>query len=90
MAVCYLSIVVYYAAGVLFGVVLGVLALIFEWDLDLENNFGINLLTIPIGLIADWAFYMILESRWKKKMLLVNNKLKNEIEDIGKSAEDVN
>ena len=85
-----LSIVVYYAAGVLFIVILGIMSLIFEWNLDLENNFGYNLLVIPFGLIADWAFYMILESRWKKKMLLVNNKLKDEIEDIGKSAEDIN
>ena len=78
-----LSIVVYYAAGAFFGVILGILALILEWDINWENNFGINLLGIPIGLLTDWGFYVILENRWKKKIVLV----KDEIEDIGKPPE---
>jgi len=79
-----LSIVVYYAAGLLFGILLGVLDLFFEWNIDWDNNFGINLLGIPIGLLADWALYVVLENRWKKKVVLV----KDEIDDIGKSLED--
>lgn len=79
-----LSIIVYYAAGFLFGVVLGIFILVFEWDFDLENNFGINLLAIPAGLLADWIFYVILENRWKKKIIVV----KDDIDDIGKQIED--
>lgn len=75
-----LSIVVYYAAILIFGFVLGLLILLFDWQINLENNFGINLLAIPIGLLADWAFYEFLKMRWKKKIVLV----KDEIDDIGK------
>lgn len=81
-----LSIIVYYVAIVIFGLVLGILALIFEWNLDWDNNFGINLLGIHIGLLADWGLYLILENRWKKKIVLV----KDEIEEIGKPLEDKN
>jgi len=75
-----LSIVVYYAAILIFGFALGLLILLFDWQINLENNFGINLLAIPIGLLADWAFYEFLKVRWKKKIVLV----KDEIDDIGK------
>lgn len=75
---------VYYAVGLIFGILLGILDLFFEWNIDWDNNFGINLLGIPIGLFADWGLYVILENRWKKKVVLV----KNEIDDIGKSLED--
>jgi len=75
-----LSIVVYYAAILIFGFALGLLILLFDWQINLENNFGISLLAIPIGLLADWAFYEFLKMKWKKKIVFV----KDEIDDIGK------
>ncbi|AJR04854.1 hypothetical protein AW14_07395 [Siansivirga zeaxanthinifaciens CC-SAMT-1] len=73
-----ISVVFYYAVGFVFGVVLFVLDFyVFGWNLDWENNFGVNLLGLPIGLLALWVLYMILESRWKKRIVLVKDEIKN-------------
>jgi Ni,Fe-hydrogenase I cytochrome b subunit len=78
------SVIVYYAAGIVFGVVVALLDVyIFNWGIDYENNMGFNLLGIPIGLLAVWGFYVILENKWKKSVSLV----KDEIEDIGKQED---
>ncbi|ULC58871.1 hypothetical protein MBM09_13245 [Flaviramulus sp. BrNp1-15] len=80
-----LSVVVYYAAGFVFGIVLAILDLyVFNWGIDWDNNFGINLLGLPVGLLAVWGFYMVLENKWKKTVVLV----KDEIQDIGKNIEE--
>jgi hypothetical protein len=79
-----LSIVLYYVAGFVFGTVLAIFDLIFEWGIDWDNSFGLNLLGIPIGLLADWGFYYLLKKRWEKTIVLV----KDEIEDIGKPLGD--
>ncbi|WP_298345291.1 hypothetical protein [uncultured Algibacter sp.] len=80
-----LSVIVYYAAGFVFGIALALLDIyIFNWGIDYENNFGINLLGLPVGLLAVWGLYVSLEKKWKKSILLV----KDEIEDIGKTAEE--
>lgn len=81
----FLGIVMYYAAGIVFGVALGLMDLIFGWNLDFDNMFGINLLGIPIGIAACYGFYVLLEKKWKKSVILV----KDEIEDIGKTAEEI-
>ena len=81
----FLGIVLYYAAGIVFGVALGLMDLIFGWNLDFDNMFGINLLSIPIGIAACYGFYVLLEKKWKKSVVLV----KDEIEDIGKTTEEI-
>ena len=43
-----LSVVVYYAAGLIFGVVLGLFDVLFEWNINWDDNIGINLLGIPV------------------------------------------
>ena len=78
-----LSIVVYYASGAVFGVILGVLDALLMWGIDWDNNFGINLLGIPIGLLAVYGFYLLLASKWRKIVKIV----KSEIDDIGKSSD---
>ena len=80
-----LSIIVYYATTALFGIILGILIVVFELDFNIENNIGINLLAIPIGLLGIWGFYVLLQSRWKKAVVLI----KDEIQDIGKSSEEL-
>ena len=80
-----LSIVIYYAAGFIFGIIIGILDIyVFDWGIDWDNNFSIGLLGLPAGLLAVWGFYVILESKWKKSLLVV----KDEIEDIGKTTEE--
>ncbi|MFI1743732.1 hypothetical protein [Thalassobellus sediminis] len=77
-----LSIVVYYGVGFLFVMIIAVLDMfVFEWGFDWEKSYGMNLLVIPFGLLAVWAFYMFLENRWKKSVVIV----KDEINDIGKN-----
>ena len=53
---------------------------VFNWGFNWESGFGINLLVIPFGLAAVWGFYVLLENRWKKVVVLE----KDEIQDIGK------
>ena len=75
-----LSIVVFYGAGLVFGVILGVFDVLFEWEIDWDANYGINLLGIPVGLLACWGFYYLLKTRWEKSVKVV----RDEIQDIGK------
>lgn len=80
-----LSVVIYYAAGFVFGIVIALLDIyIFDWGIDWDNNWGVNLLGLPVGLLTVWGFYMFLESKWKKSILVI----KDEIEDIGRDAEE--
>jgi len=57
---------------------------VFEWGFDWENRFGMNLLAIPLGLLADVSLYFFLKNRWKITVVLV----KDEIQDIGKPTEE--
>lgn len=80
-----LSIIVYYAAAFVLGIILGLFDFIFDWGIDWDNNFGWNLLGIPAGLLAVWGFYVILDNKWKKSVIVV----KDEIQDIGKNPEEL-
>lgn len=80
-----LGIVMYYAAGFAFGILLGVFDLLLGLNLDYDNMFGINLLSIPIGLAACYGFYHLLKKKWKKSVVLI----KDEIQDIGKPVEEL-
>ena len=77
------GIVVYYASGAVFGVILGVFDLLLELNINWDETFGINLLSIPIGLLGCYGFYIVLKKRWQNNTDLV----KDEIEDIGKTIE---
>lgn len=80
-----LGIVIYYAAGFIFGAALGIMDLLFELNLDFENMFGINLLAIPIGIAACYGFYVLLKKKWEKSIVII----KDEIQDIGKPVEEL-
>ncbi len=47
--------------------------------------FGINLLSIPIGIAACYGFYYLLKKKWEKTEVLI----KDEIQDIGKTIEEL-
>lgn len=81
-----LSIVVYYAFTAIFGLLLGILDALFEWGINWDNNLFINLLAIPMGLLAVWGLYVILKNQWEKNKVLV----KDNIDEIGKISEDRN
>ncbi|MDD7884868.1 hypothetical protein [Flavivirga sp. 57AJ16] len=78
-----LSIVVYYAGSFFVGLVLGVLVMLEIMDVDLENSLMINIIAIPFGLGAVYLFYILLERKWEKAVVVV----KDEINNIGKDIE---
>lgn len=80
-----LSIVIYYAAGFVFGLIIGLLDVyVFDWGLDWENNWSLNLLGLPVGLLTVWGFYVFLENNWKKTVVTITD----EIDDIGRNIEE--
>ena len=75
----------YYGSGFVFGILLGLFDLLLEINFDYDNMFGINLLSIPIGIAACYGFYHILKKKWEKSVKLI----KDEIQDIGKPVEEL-
>ncbi|XMO85618.1 hypothetical protein AAFN75_12555 [Algibacter sp. AS12] len=81
-----LGVVLYYVSSFVFGMLIALLDIyVFDWGIDWDNNFGANFNGLPVAILALWGFYMFLESKWKKSVIVV----KNEIEDIGKNIEDI-
>ena len=74
-----LGIAVYFGSQLLTGVFLGLLDLVFGWNIDWEGNTAINLLGLPIGIGFSYLFYILLESKWKKDKIEVIES----IDDIG-------
>ncbi len=65
------------------GAIIGVLDVLFEWNIDWDNAASINFIGIPAGLLACWGFYKLLQWRWEKIVVV-----KDEIQDIGKSMDE--
>lgn len=75
------SVISYYVSGfVILGAIVLLDIFLFEWGINWEASFGVNLLAIPIGLLSVYLLYQFLESRWKKAQLIPID----EINDIGK------
>ncbi|MCF7561368.1 hypothetical protein L3X39_12035 [Sabulilitoribacter multivorans] len=80
-----LGVIVYYAAGFIFGIIVAILDVyVFDWGIDWENSFGVNLLGLPVGLLTVWGLYILLQNKWKKSVVLI----KDEINDIGRNIDD--
>lgn len=75
-----LGVVVYYAAQLIVGVLIGVLAMFFNWNIDFESNIQMALIGIPAGAGITYLFYFLLERKWKSEKIEV----KDSIQDIGK------
>ena len=78
-----LGVVVYYISQLIFGFILGILSELFGWEINFDN-FAINLLGIPVGLLASYLFYLLLEKVWKRDVVII----KDSIHDIGKPEKD--
>ena len=74
-----LGIVVFYAAQLFFGILLGVGDAIFDLGINFEENLGLDLLGIPIGALACNLFYELLDKVWKRDVVIVSDS----IQDIG-------
>jgi len=78
-----IGIVVFYGSQFVFGLLLGVLNEIFEFGIDFDGVF-INLIGIPIGLLANYILYQLLEKHWKKNQI----RPQDSIDDIGTAFKD--
>ncbi len=79
-----LSIVVYYVGIFSTGIILGIITAFGIIDIDLENSLMMSLISLPFGLGAVYLFYILLEKKWKKTVVVV----KDEIQDIGKNVDE--
>ncbi|SEB82155.1 hypothetical protein SAMN04489761_1875 [Tenacibaculum sp. MAR_2009_124] len=58
----------YYVGAFILGLVLGGILLIFESDfLENASNLVLTLITIPVGVLSCYLFYVFLERKWKKE-----------------------
>ncbi len=58
----------YYVGAFILGLVLGVVLLILESDfLETANDFVLTLITIPVGILSCYLFYIFLERKWEKE-----------------------
>lgn len=78
-----LGVVIYYLGQIIFGVILAIFNEFLDLGIDFDNVV-INLLGIPIGGLACYGFYKILENNWKKIQL---QPIEN-IDDIGKDIDE--
>lgn len=78
-----LGLVVYFGSQLVLGFVLAIFNDLFALGIDFENNYGINLLGIPVGILACYILYHYLQKKWKKEYV---NPL-SEIDSIGVSNE---
>lgn len=78
-----IGIVLYYAAGLVFGVLMGIVDLIFGLNIDWDNAFGLSLFGIPIGVAAVYGLYVILKKKWGKEKIVS----KDEIQNIGEKSD---
>ncbi len=79
-----LGVVIYYLGQIIFGVILAIFNEFLEFNINLDDVV-INLLGIPIGGLACYGFYKILENNWKKIQL---QPIEN-IDDIGKDIDEI-
>ena len=76
------SVVLYYVTGIVLIAILVILDDLFYWGFDWESRFGINLISVPVGLFSVWLLYNSLEKRWKASAVSIQD----EIQDIGKNT----
>ena len=62
-----LGILSYYVGTFLGGILIGVFALFTEIDIEDTSNVVLSLIAMPIGLLACWGVYKLLEYQWSKE-----------------------
>lgn len=66
-----LGIAVYYAGTFLAGIIIGLLAVAFDFYAILElPDVALGLIALPFGLLAAWGFRKILIQNWQKKVIV--------------------
>ncbi len=69
-----------YLGGTFFGgIFLAILDVVFELQMDWDNNSLMNLVAIPFGLLGCYFLYVLFEKRWRVATIEIES-----IDDIGK------
>ena len=80
-----LGIAMYYVGSAVGGLLLGFAMLLFDFEIDWNNQILMTIIAIPFGFGMCWLFYYLLEKSWKKiEVLPIEN-----IEDIGKDIDEI-
>lgn len=78
-----LGVIIYYVGAMVAGGILGVLIVMTDIEIDIENSLLMSAIALPFGIGAVYLFYVLLKKKWEKSIIIV----KDEIKDIGKSIE---
>ncbi|CAM1374517.1 hypothetical protein [Tenacibaculum xiamenense] len=58
----------YYVGAFILGLVLGAVLLVLESNfLETASDFVLTIITIPVGLLSCYLFYVFLERKWEKE-----------------------
>ncbi len=77
-----LAVVVYYVGSAIGGLTIGIIALLFDIEINWEEQ-GIGLIAVPFGIGAAFLFYYLLKKKWQKEFVIASD----EIQDIGMPQE---
>jgi len=80
-----LGVISYYVGTALGGVILGLSEVFFGVAIDWDNNLLLTLLALPFGILSVYLLYSVLKKKWQKSFVEV----RDEIQDIGKSLDDI-
>lgn len=75
-----LGIAVYYLGEFLGGVTVGILSLVFGFEVDWDNKILMAAIGLPCGILLDYLFYYFLNKKWKSERLKIET-----IDDIGQA-----
>jgi uncharacterized membrane protein YdjX (TVP38/TMEM64 family) len=73
------SVVVYYGSTFLAGLLVGVICLIFGYDIENFGKVELTFIAIIFGLIMVYVFYEVLDKKWFNK----KNEVVDDIDQIG-------
>lgn len=80
-----LGVAMYYVGSLIGGLVLGTLTVLFNFEIDWDNQMLMTIIAIPFGFATCWFFYYLLKRSWRKIAI----KPIESIDDIGKDIDEI-
>lgn len=59
------GVVAYYGGTFIGGLLLGVLAILIDWNIEGIHDLALGLMTLPFGLFITWLAYILLKKKWE-------------------------
>lgn len=63
-----LGIVSYYAGAIIMGFVIGFISIYLDDISWMEDQWWINMLSLPVGIFSTWLLYKFLKNPWEKEL----------------------